>query len=101
MLEYYGNKKATKDSIIDNWFYTGDLAKIDEEGYIFIRGRKKSVIVLKNGKNIFPEEMENLVNKIEGVEESFIFGMQMSEDVNDIKIFVKIIYNQETAEKCL
>lgn len=98
MLEYYGNKKATKDSIIDNWFYTGDLAKIDEEGYIFIRGRKKSVIVLKNGKNIFPEEMENLVNKIEGVEESFIFGMQMSEDVNDIKIFVKIIYNQETAE---
>lgn len=98
MLEYYGNKKATKDSIIDNWFYTGDLAKIDEEGYIFIRGRKKSVIVLKNGKNIFPEEMENLVNKIEGVEESFIFGMQMSEDVNDIKIFVKIVYNQETAE---
>ena len=98
MLEYYGNKKATKDSIIDNWFYTGDLAKIDEDGYIFIRGRKKSVIVLKNGKNIFPEEMENLVNKIEGVEESFIFGMQMSEDVNDIKIFVKIIYNQETAE---
>ena len=98
MLEYYGNKKATKDSIIDNWFYTGDLAKIDEEGYIFIRGRKKSVIVLKIGKNIFPEEMENLVNKIEGVEESFIFGMQMSEDVNDIKIFVKIIYNQETAE---
>ena len=98
MLEYYGNKKATKDSIIDSWFYTGDLAKIDEEGYIFIRGRKKSVIVLKNGKNIFPEEMENLVNKIEGVEESFIFGMQMSEDVNDIKIFVKIIYNQETAE---
>lgn len=98
MLEYYGNKKATKDSIIDNWFYTGDLAKIDEEGYIFIHGRKKSVIVLKNGKNIFPEEMENLVNKIEGVEESFIFGMQMSEDVNDIKIFVKIIYNQETAE---
>ena len=98
MLEYYGNKKATKDSIIDNWFYTGDLAKIDEEGYIFIRGRKKSVIVLKNGKNILIKEMENLVNKIEGVEESFIFGMQMSEDVNDIKIFVKIIYNQETAE---
>lgn len=98
MLEYYENKKATKDAIIDGWFYTGDLAKIDNEGYIFICGRKKSVIVLKNGKNIFPEEMENLVNRIEGVEESFIFGKQMSEDKNDIKIFVKIVYNEEIAK---
>lgn len=65
---------------------------------IFICGRKKSVIVLKNGKNIFPEEMENLVNRIEGVEESFIFGNQMSEDKNDIKIFVKVVYNEEIAE---
>ena len=93
MLEYYENKKATKDAIVDGWFYTGDLARIDEEGYIFICGRKKSVIVLKNGKNIFPEEMENLVNRIEGVEESFIFGNQMSEDKNDIKIFAKLVYN--------
>lgn len=98
MLEYYENKKATKDAIVDGWFYTGDLARIDEEGYIFICGRKKSVIVLKNGKNIFPEEMENLVNRIEGVEESFIFGKQMSEDKNDIKIFVKVVYNEEIAE---
>ena len=80
MLEYYENKEATKKAIIDGWFYTGDLAKIDDEGYIFICGRKKSVIVLKNGKNIFPEEMENLINRIEGVEESFIFGKQISED---------------------
>ena len=98
MLGYYENKKATKDAIVDDWFYTGDLAKIDDEGYIFIYGRKKSVIVLKNGKNIFPEEMENLVNRIEGVEESFIFGKQMSEDKNDIKIFVKVVYNEEIAE---
>ena len=98
MLEYYENKKATRDSLINGWFYTGDLARIDDEGYIFICGRKKSVIVLKNGKNIFPEEMENLVNRIEGVEESFIFGKQMSEDKNDIKIFVKIVYNKEIAE---
>ncbi len=98
MLEYYENKKATKEALIDDWFYTGDLARIDDEGYIFICGRKKSVIVLKNGKNIFPEEMENLVNRIEGVEESFIFGKQMSEDKNDIKIFVKVVYNREIAE---
>ena len=63
------------------------LAKIDSEGYIFICGRRKSVIVLKNGKNIFPEEIEGLINQIDGVIESFIFGKQMSEDKNDIKIY--------------
>ena len=88
-LGYYNNKKATKESFKNDWFYTGDLAKIDEEGYIFICGRKKSVIVLKNGKNIFPEEMECLVNKIEGVKESFIFGKQQSSDKNDIKNAIK------------
>ena len=51
--------------------------------------------VLKNGKNIFPEEMENLVNKIEGVKESFIFGKQQSEDKNDIKINVKIVFDRD------
>ncbi len=95
MLGYYNNEEATKDAIKDGWFYTGDLAKIDEEGYIYICGRKKSVIVLKNGKNIFPEEMENLVNKIEGVKESFIFGKQQSEDKNDIKINVKIVFDRD------
>ena len=95
MLGYYQDEKATKEVMKDGWFYTGDLAKIDEDGYIFICGRKKSVIVLKNGKNIFPEEMENLVNKIEGVKESFIFGKQQSGDKEDIKIHVKIIFDRE------
>ena len=96
MLGYYGDEEATKEVMEeDGWFHTGDLAKIDEDGYIFICGRKKSVIVLKNGKNIFPEEMEALVNKIEGVKESFIFGKQQSEDKEDIKIHVKIIFDRE------
>lgn len=98
MLEYYKNRKATNEAVIDGWFYTGDLAKIDEEGFIFISGRKKSVIVLKNGKNIFPEEMEGLINKIEGVEESFIYGKQISEDKNDIKINALIVYDEETVK---
>ena len=98
MLGYYKDEKATKEAIQDGWFYTGDLAKIDEDGYIFICGRKKSVIVLKNGKNIFPEEMENLVNKIEGVKESFVFGKQLSEDKEDIKINVKIVFDREIVE---
>ena len=95
MLGYYENEEANKESLKEGWFYTGDLAKIDEEGYIFICGRKKSVIVLKNGKNIFPEELENLVNKIEGVKEAFIFGKVQSDDVNNIKINVKIVFDRD------
>lgn len=95
MIGYYNDEKATKEVLNNGWFRTGDLAKIDEDGYIFICGRKKSVIVLKNGKNIFPEEMEALVNKIEGVKESFIFGKQQSEDKEDIKIHAKIIFDRE------
>ncbi|MBQ3407874.1 MAG: AMP-binding protein [Clostridia bacterium] len=98
MLGYYKNEEATRNAIEDGWFHTGDLAQIDEEGYIFIRGRKKSVIVLKNGKNIFPEEIENLVNKIEGVKESFIFGKQLSDDQNDIKINCKIVFDRSVVQ---
>ena len=95
MLGYYQNEEANKEVIKDGWFYTGDLAKIDKDGYIYICGRKKNVIVLKNGKNIFPEEMESLVNKIEGVEESFVFGKQLSADKENIKINVKIVFNRK------
>ena len=95
MLGYYNNKKATEEVMEDGWFHTGDLARIDEDGYIFICGRRKSVIVLKNGKNIYPEEMEGLVNKIEGVKESFIFGKQQTDDKDNIKIHVKIVFDKD------
>ena len=95
MLGYYNNEEATKEAIVDGWFHTGDLAKIDEDGYIFIMGRKKSVIVLKNGKNIFPEEMEALINRIEGVKESFIFGKSNKKDKDDIRVHAKIVYDKD------
>ena len=95
MIKYYGDEDATNDTIRDGWLYTGDLAKIDEDGFIFISGRRKNVIVLKNGKNIYPEEIENLLNKIEGIKESMVFGKQVSDDKNDIKINAKIIYDKE------
>ena len=99
MLGYYKNEKATKETIKNGWLYTGDLAKIDDDGFIYICGRKKSVIVLKNGKNIFPEEIENLINKIPGVEESFIFGKKISDDKDNIKINVKIVFNKENIKE--
>ena len=97
MLGYYNNEEATKEALKDGWLYTGDLAKIDKDGFIFISGRKKFVIVLKNGKNIFPEELEALINKIEGVKESFVYGRP--EDDGDYKIAAKIVYDKENAEE--
>ena len=97
MLGYYNNEEATKETLKDGWLYTGDLARIDKDGFIFISGRKKFVIVLKNGKNIFPEELEALINKIEGVKESFVYGRP--EDDGDYKIAAKIVYDKENAEE--
>ena len=97
MLGYYHNEEATKETIEDGWLHTGDLAKIDKDGYIFICGRKKFVIVLKNGKNIYPEELETLINKIEGVKESFVYGRP--EDDGDYKICAKIVYDKELIEE--
>lgn len=96
MLGYYNNEEATKETLEDGWLHTGDLARIDEDGYIFISGRKKFVIVLKNGKNIYPEELETLVNKIEGIKESFVYGRP--EEDGDYKICSKIVYDKELVE---
>ena len=98
MMGYYNNEEATKETLDeDGWLHTGDLARIDEDGYIFISGRKKFVIVLKNGKNIYPEELETVVNNIEGVTESFVYGKP--EDDGDYKICAKIVYDKEVVEK--
>ena len=96
MLGYYNNDEANKDVFTeDGWLKTGDLAKIDEDGFIFIKGRKKSVIVLKNGKNVFPEEIEKAINLLPNVKESFVFGKPKGEDITDIKLNALIVYDEE------
>lgn len=72
MLGYYKNEEATKEIIRDGWLYTGDLGWINDEGYIYITGRKKSLIVTQSGKNIYPEELEEKLIKSQWVKEVLV-----------------------------
>ena len=80
MLGYYKNDEETKKAIQDGWFHTGDLGKVDENGYLYITGRCKSVIVTKNGKNIYPEEVEYYLNDNPLVSESLVLGIHKEDD---------------------
>lgn len=84
MMGYYKDTEKTNEVIDNGWLLTGDLAKIDEDGYVFICGRNKEIIVLQNGEKVSPKEIEDLINKIDIVKESMIFG-------KDNKIYAKIV----------
>ncbi len=95
MIGYYQNEEATKEVLDKEWFKTGDLGYIDKKGFLFLCGRKKSVIVLKNGKNVFPEEIENVINRIDGIKESFVYGRPEPDDEIDLKLCAKIVYDKD------
>ena len=99
MLGYYEMPEVTNEVLKDGWFYTGDLGYFDKSGSLFITGRNKNLIVLKNGKKVFPEELEMLVNRLELVEESMVFGMPDEKDKIDVKLSVKVVYNKEVAKE--
>lgn len=99
MLGYYEMPEETKAVLKDGWFYTGDLGYFDKDGFLFITGRNKNMIVLKNGKKVFPEELETLINRIDLVKESMVFGLPDEKDKNDVMLSVKIVYNEEEAKE--
>ncbi len=94
MLGYYKNPEATAAVLRDGWFYTGDNGYIDAKGFLYISGRKKNVIVTKNGKNIFPEDVELYLNKSEYIKESLVYGVD-SDDNEDTLVCAKIVPNME------
>jgi len=78
MQGYFENEEATRDAITeDGWLKTGDLGYKDSDNYYYVTGRKKNVIVTKNGKNIFPEEVESYLNNSEFIRESMVFGQEV------------------------
>ncbi len=83
MIGYYNDPEATAEAIRDGWLYTGDYGRFDDEGFLYICGRKKNVIVSKNGKNIFPEEIETLLMEQPVIQEAVVYGTidQKNDDV--------------------
>ena len=97
MHGYVDNEEATQEVLKNGWFYTGDLGKFDKDGFLYVTGRKKDVIVLKNGKNIFPEELEILINCLPYVSESIVYGKPAKD--NDLMICAKVVYNTDSMKE--
>lgn len=93
MLGYYENEEATAEIMEGGWLHTGDLASLDDNGNIVIRGRKKNVIVLKNGENVYPEEIEIPVSDLPYVNECMVYGETKADDPRDPAIAIKIVYD--------
>lgn len=100
MLGYYQNEEATKKVLKDGWLYTGDLGKMDDEGFLYITGRMKNVIVTKNGKNIFPEEVEAYINKSPYIIESLVTGKD-DDEKNETKVSAQIVIDLERIKEKL
>ena len=96
MLGYYNNPEATAEVFDkDGFFHTGDYGKLDEEGWIYITGRKKNLIILSNGKNVYPEEIEADLQKVEGVTEVVVYAGQSRVQKDRITIVAEIFPDAE------
>ena len=97
MMGYYNNPEATEAVFVDGWFRTGDVGTIDENGFVHITGRIKNIIILSNGKNVYPEEIETVIlQKVEGVNEVVIYG---EDDVICAEIYTENPDEQERIKK--
>lgn len=98
MKGYYKNEEATKEAIRDGWFYTGDYGLINKLGQISIKGRKKDIIVLSNGKNVYPEEIENYIATIQGISEVVVYSAKNSNG-DETALCAEVYLNPDEAKK--
>ena len=96
MLGYYKNEEATKEAIQDGWLHTGDLGYIDSDGFVHITGRKKNVIITKNGKNVYPEEIEKLLSDSPFIKESLVYGKRNGDNIT---ITAQILLDKDYIEQ--
>lgn len=98
MLGYYEDQEAT-DAVMDGeWFNSGDIGYMDEDGYVYITGRSKNVIVTQNGKNIYPEEIEGLLARVDEIKECMVYGKEVAGE-KELIITVKVIPNYDIIEE--
>lgn len=98
MLGYYEDEEATKEVVHDGWFNSGDIGYQDKDGYVYVTGRSKNVIVTQNGKNIYPEEIELLLSKVPEIQECMVYGKEV-EGEKELIISAKVIPNMEEIER--
>lgn len=100
MMGYYNMPEETARVIKDGWFATGDLGFLDDNGWLYVTGRKKNVIVTKTGKNIYPEEIETYLAEIPYISECMVYGTD-SEDGNDTIVSVQVRPDTDSVEEVL
>lgn len=98
MLGYYEDQQSTGKVLKDGWFYTGDLGYMDKSNFVYITGRKKNVIVTKNGKNIYPEEIETLLARCTHIKESIVYGKD-DEVYGDVVVSATIVPDMEKIQE--
>ncbi|MBQ9267180.1 MAG: AMP-binding protein [Clostridia bacterium] len=99
MLGYYENEEETNKVLKDGWFHTGDLGYKDDEEFLYISGRSKNMILTKNGENIYPEEIEGILNSEELIGEAIVIGASDGKD--DVQVKAKIFPNMEAIKEYL